>query len=251
MSELLKKVGFDRTLELSWLETTIQLASQEHKAQEINAHLEEMLLDQIKGKEARRKTRTVLLAVWVKTRKDLQEFRSDAFELWKKIPQKQHLPIHWGMSMAVHPFFGDVAAITGRLIHLQGHAQEAEIQRRIRENYGERETVSRAVQRLLTSFVNWGVLTSSGKPKIYKKQKPITIENEKLKTWLVEALLYSHSLSSKNIQSIPNNPVFFPFDFNDLNANELSKSSRLEIIHHSLDEKLVTLRPVFGIKKGK
>ena len=60
--------------------------------------------------------------------------------------------------MAVYPFFGTVAESTGRLLHLQGAAAAAQVQRRVREQLGERETVSRAAWRILRAFVDWEAL---------------------------------------------------------------------------------------------
>ena len=56
--------------------------------------------------------------------------------------------VHWCMCMAAYPFFGTVADATGRLLRLQGTAAAAQIQRRLRERLGERETVARAARRV-------------------------------------------------------------------------------------------------------
>ena len=114
------KVGFDRVIKSEWLNITVDLARQGYSAQEINQKLDEFLMDQIEGKDARRNTRTVLLAIWIKTRKELLPFRADAFRLLDYIPREYHIVIHWGMSMATYQFFGYTATNIGRLISLQG-----------------------------------------------------------------------------------------------------------------------------------
>ena len=69
--------------------------------------------------------------------------------------------------MAVYPFWSGVATQVGRLLRLQGSAAAAHVQRRVREQYGERETVSRAARRVLRSYLDWGVLQETGKKGIY------------------------------------------------------------------------------------
>ena len=76
--------------------------------------------------------------------------------------------VHWCMCMAVYPFFGTVAEATGRLLHLQGTAAAAQVQRRVREQLGERETVSRAARRILRALVDWGVLVETVNKGIYR-----------------------------------------------------------------------------------
>ena len=80
--------------------------------------------------------------------------------------------LHWGMVLAVYPFWGEVALRTSRLLRLQGSAAAAHIQRRIREQYGERETVSRAGRRVLRSYGDWGVLKGSGARGVYAARAP-------------------------------------------------------------------------------
>jgi hypothetical protein len=87
-----------------------------------------------------------------------------------------HLAIHRGMTMAVYPFWSDIATQVGRLLRLQGVAAAAHIQRRVREQFGERETVSRAARRILLSYLNWGVLQETGTMGIYCAAPSLAIE---------------------------------------------------------------------------
>ena len=237
-----KIVGFDRTLKLEWIDKAAELAMQGYSPDEINQRLEEFLLDQIKGNQARRKTRTVLLAIWAKTRKELLPFRADAFELLNSVDVDNRIAIHWGMSMAVHPFFGHVAGIIGRLLNLQGTASNTEVQRRVRETYGERQTVSRAVQRLLRTFVFWNVLADTSKQSVYAPCPKIGINESRLIRWLTEAFLYATESSSGALNGILGSPIFFPFSLDKTSSRDLSLSGRLEIVRHGLDEDLVMLR---------
>ena len=70
--------------------------------------------------------------------------------------------------MAVYPFWSSVATQVGRLLRLQGSAAAAQVQRRIREQYGERETVARRARYVLRSYLDWGVLQETGAPGVYR-----------------------------------------------------------------------------------
>jgi len=69
--------------------------------------------------------------------------------------------------MAVYPFWASVATQVGRLLKLQGSVAAAHVQRRMRESYGERETVSRRVRFVLRSYVAWRVLRETGAQGVY------------------------------------------------------------------------------------
>ena len=84
-------------------------------------------------------------------------------------------------------FFRDVAATTGRLLALQGEAALSQIVRRMAESWGERSTVTRAVQRVVRSFVEWGVLAESGDRGVFSPAAKVVVSGDRVGPWLVEA----------------------------------------------------------------
>ena len=67
----------------------------------------------------------------------LQELRKDSVHLLQGLRRSERLPLHWGMTMAVYPFWRVVADVTGRLFRLQGTAAPMQVQRRVKELLGE------------------------------------------------------------------------------------------------------------------
>jgi len=157
------QIGFSQRVRLEWLEQTANLVLAGNDKTAVNDALQELLKDKVSvGGQAERGNRekiiTILLKAWLAVPSKLESLRVEGLELLKRLPRRDHLAIHWGMVMAVYPFWSGVAVQVGRLLRLQGSAAAAHVQRRVREQYGERETVSRAARRVLRSYLDWGVL---------------------------------------------------------------------------------------------
>ncbi|RJX22805.1 MAG: hypothetical protein C4575_00750 [Desulforudis sp.] len=183
------------------------------------------------------------MKVWLTTPSELEPLRDASLELLKVIPRSNHLAIHWGMVMAVYPFWADVATQTGRLLRIQGSAAAAHVQRRVREQYGERETVSRAARRVLRSYLDWDVLEEIGEKGIYIAGTPLLIEDPRLTTLLLEASLRARGTDSATLKDLSDSPSLFPFQFEQFRAESLpATSSGLDIIRQGMDEDLVVLR---------
>ena len=114
--------------------------------------------------------------------------------------------------MAAYPFFGAVAETVGRLMRLQGTCAAAQIQRRIREHLGERETVARAARRILRCFVDWGVLQETREKGVYQAIPAQPVQDKQLAAWLIEAALLAQGTHTSVLQHYYRLPPF-PFVF--------------------------------------
>jgi len=241
------QIGFSQRIRLEWLEKTARLFLAGNTREEVEKELQDFLEDKLSigsnpERGAREKTITILLKIWISVPKPLEAFREEALDFLKKMPFDDHLAVHWGMTMAVYPFFASVAEQVGRLIRLQESFTLAQIQRRIREQLGERETVARAARRILSSFVDWGVLKRSAKRGNYEGTSPRPVTHRKLATWLIESVLLSSSSASGSLKSIAQVPSLFPFKVNSVNTNDLKENKRLESYRQGLDEDIIMLR---------
>ena len=249
------QIGFSQRIQLEWLEQTAQLFLSGNTKKQIETTLQDILEDRLSiGGNAKRGTRekaiTILMRIWVTVPKHLELFRDDALELLKQLPKNSHLPLHWGMSMSVYPFFGVVAETVGRLFRLQSTVTASQIQRRIREELGERETVARAARRILRCFVDWGVLQDTDKKGIYRAAPHQLAKDKRLISWLIEAALISNGSNSLPLNSILERPVFFPFKLGQVTSRELEINTRLSLFRHGLDEEMVTLASNEHLTKG-
>jgi hypothetical protein len=147
------------------------------------------------------------------------------------------------MAMAAYPFWGAVAEAVGRLLDLQGSVTAAQAQRRLRERYGERETVARAARRVIRCFIDWGVLLESGTKGRYVPSSLIAVERRELAGWLIEALL--HATVSKRIlvYAALKSPALFPFALSAMSGDQIvSLSPGIEMIHRGLDSELIAIK---------
>jgi hypothetical protein len=248
MNNRQKQIGFSQRIRLEWLQYTANLVLAGNDKGAVNSSLQELLKDKVSvgGKAVRgnkEKAITILLKIWLNVPGELEAVRSDGLELLKNLPRKDRIAVHWGMAMAVYPFWAAVAANTGRLLRLQETAAAAHVQRRVREQYGERETVSRAARRVISSFIDWGVLTGTKERGIYRQGDTYFIDDPKLISWLIEASLYTRSNCSAAIKDLLDSTSLFPFRLMHVPAEHLvSMSPRLDLLRHSLDDDLVILR---------
>ncbi len=126
-----QQIGFSQRIQLEWLEQTAVLYLAGNPKKEIQTTLQDILQDKLSvGSDARSGSRgkviTILLNVWISVALDIQDLRDDGLELLKQTPVSDHLPLHWGMSMAAYPFFGSVAETVGRLLQLQDDGDNAD-----------------------------------------------------------------------------------------------------------------------------
>ncbi|MEJ5189739.1 MAG: hypothetical protein WHT84_11055, partial [Breznakiellaceae bacterium] len=195
------RLGLSLRVRLEWLEQTAHLLLAGNDEKIIHEALQDLLKDQLSiGSKSKRSSRdkviSILQMVWLNPIPEIQALRAEGLQFLAHPPEPLNSRdisriVHWGMMMAVYPFWTAVATQTGRLLRLQGSATASQIQRRLRELYGERESVSKATRRVLRSFVDWGVLQDTEKIGIYTGGTSQTVEDPRLIAWLIEAFLRS------------------------------------------------------------
>src|SRR5947209_3563901 len=241
------EVGFRLRIQLIWLDRTAQLYIAGLTKGEIEESLHALLQDRLSiGSDAKRGNRaltiSILLKVWVVVPGGLEALRDDGLELLKRLPSKEHLVVHWGMVMATYPFFQALAETVGRLLRLQGIVAASQVQRRMREQFGERSTVERATRRILRCLIDWRVLKETEEKGIYQATPTLFVNDTKLAQWLIEASLIASGSASSTLRAITQNPALFPFTTESINIRGLDSHSRLELLRQGLDEDVIMLR---------
>ncbi|MFP4346847.1 MAG: hypothetical protein ACLFQY_01085 [Desulfococcaceae bacterium] len=247
MSGRKAQIGFSQRIRLEWFEKTANLILAGNDKAAINESLQDLLQDKVSVdgnavRGNREKVITILLKTWLTVPRHLEKLRDEGLAILQKLPHQYRIAVHWGMVQAAYPFWAAVAANTGRLLRLQGNAAAAQVQRRIKEEYGERQTASRAARRVLRSFIDWGVLSETGDKGVYAGGKPTFIEEPGLIAWMVETSLHTRENEAAAVNDLLDSPSMFPFRLTRISGEHLaSLSPRLDILRHSLDEDLVML----------
>ena len=239
-------IGFNQRIRLEWLEYTAGLVLAGNKRPGIMAALQDLLKEQISvGGTAERGNRekaiTILLRVWVDGQRELAPLREEGLNLLSKANNEEKLALHWGMTMAAYPFFARVSETTGRLLALQSNIAPAQIQGRIKEQYGERQTVHRAARRIIRSMVDWAVIEDTEAKGVYKRSPMRPLRNEIIVCWLLEALLRAIGNEAVALSHLVNSPALFPFGVIATSSN-LHKRKSIEIYRQGLDQEMVVLR---------
>ena len=238
------QIGFSQRIQLEWLEYTANLVLAGNARDEIVAALNERLYEKLSpGNNPKRGNRhkaiSILTNVWVAVPEEIRTLRDEGLEFLCRAPANERMLVHWCMSMAVYPFFGTVADTTGRLLRLQATVAARHVQRRLREQCGERETVARSTRRILRAFIDWGVLLETGEKGLYRAATQRIVDDPPLVVWAVKAMLTAMGDGPRSLQALIRGPRLFPFDIAPAAIWDPKTREDLEFDHFELDNELL------------
>ena len=238
------QIGFSQRIHLDWLEYTANLVLAGNPREEIVAALGERLKEKLSvGNQPERGNRdkaiTILTKVWVTVPRELHPLRDEGLNHLRRQDSSDRMLVHWCMCMAVYPFFGTVADAVGRLLRLQGTTGAAQVQRRLRERFGERETVARAARRILRAYIDWGVLLETDEKGLYRGAAKRDIIDTSLAVWAIKAVLFAAGDSPRSVSALLRGPQLFPFDIALPSVREIQACAVLEISRHGLDQEVL------------
>lgn len=244
-----ESIGIKQVIRFEWMQKTVNLLLAGLDAKNIRQELHEFLADK-KGNgskgERSDQTRTFavnnLMKIWVSPDSELMPLRDASLSSMRE-NSSMALAVHWGMISAVYPFWFNVARQTGRLLALQEQVTQMQIIGRMKEQYGDRQTVSRYSKYALRSFVAWGVLKDSKAKGCYEKAPVLSITDGNQAILMLESALMAALESKGVLRLLLNNPAFFPFQFPVIAGDFVSRhNSRIEVVRYGLDEELLKLR---------
>lgn len=221
-------IGFDRRIELDWLDETAGHMLRQPDPAVIRAHLLSYLATAIQGSEAREKTALVLTRIWVKPHQATY-LRDEALQLLPILLPNERLWLHWGLTLLAFPFFRDVVAAVGRLLRLQEQCSVDQVTNRIIATWGERTTLVRATQRVLRSCVAWGTLVEGKPAGTYYAGVTQQTNTVALRDWFLEATLRAHDTEGVLLEELPRLPQIYPFA-PTITPYELMRLERFELL---------------------
>lgn len=244
-----QKLGIKQTIQKPWMDKSVQMLLAGLSEKDIRAELDQYLSTQKQsGGTCKRGKKTYgmavsLLAAWFSPDDELKEFRDAALNQAKRMSETEWLPLHWALFSATYPFWFNVAKQVGRLLNLQNQITRAQIFNRLKEQYGDRETVTRNARYAMRSFVTWGVLKDSAGKGNYEKSSLVVIAEPDLAILMLESALLAISEAKMELGLLLQHPAFFPFKLPVMTGNYLTQhSDRIEVVRYGLDAELLKLK---------
>lgn len=230
-------IGFDRYVDIEWCRIALDAASTQSSIEVVRDQVATIL----PGIESQRKTLDVLKRLSTKPFEHVADFISRGIAIYKRLGRYVVLPLVWGASIASYPFFGKTSETTGRLLALQGDCSIKELQRRMAEQYGDRNGIERAVARVLQTQENWQVLTRDETAKRVIKRQAVSIDDDELTAWMIEAAV-RYSGKPVSLPSLQSQPVLFPFTLTQPLGYVVSNSASLSLRAEGPSNQFVALR---------
>lgn len=242
-------IGIKQVIRFEWMQKAANLLLVGLDVKTIRQELHEFLSDRKgNGTEDERsdQTRTFavnnLMKIWVSPDPELILFRDASLAFLQEHPSMS-LAVHWGMISAVYPFWFNVAKQTGRLLALQDKVTQTQIINRLKEQYGDRQTVSRYARFVIRSFVAWGVLKDSEAKGCYEKSAPVSIVDSDLAILVFESALHASPEAKGALGLLQNNPAFFPFQLPVVTGHFISHCcDRINVVRYGLDDELLIFK---------
>jgi hypothetical protein len=236
------EIAFRRKVRAVWLDEGMTMAAQDVPWPKAKLALAEAVSTENPGAETIRKVLEHVRRIWFEPPDNCVALRSAALSLFRAngSPATRSL-LNWGMAIAAYPFVGSVGETLGRLLKLQHQAHRADIQRRLREQHGDRDFVSRITRYDVSSFLDWGVIAETKKAGVYLPGKKVQPRNAEQLAWLAEAVLISRGENQMPFSQLCHHPVLFPVAVETFNASILRANPRLKVARQGLNEDFVFL----------
>lgn len=243
-------VGIKQIIRLEWLKKTVNLLLAGFEAKAIRNELHEFLQnDQLYNafeKKRSSQTRTFavtnLMKIWVTPDPELIPFRNASLDYIRRNPDMD-FALHWGMLSAAYPFWFNIARQTGKLFALQSQVTSIQITNRLKEQYGDRSTIKRNTEYVLSSFKAWGAIKVASAKGCYENVPSLTINDPQLAILMFESALLAIPEANITLNKIINCPSFFPFQFPAITGDFISRNSkRMKMVRYGPGEEILQLR---------
>jgi hypothetical protein len=234
-------IGFDRFIKLEWLDAIAGRMQSTGDVDKLREYLHIYLEKEHPNYEARRKTITVLLKIWVFMPSEHAELRDRAIKLLADMDSKERIWLHWGMILLAYPFFKETASTISRLLSLQGEFTIPQVNRKMIEAWGQRTTLPRAIGRVIQSMQEWEVIKEKGVKGTYVASSKLSTSSQDLELWFLEAVLKAEDTDFAPLEQIYKMPSAFPFSINTP-ISVLLDSKKFEISQQGLNRSMISVK---------
>jgi hypothetical protein len=221
-----KMVGLSRNLKLQWLNKVVELVLEGFPENEIHDQLNDYLSYEITSPTNIRKTREILMYIWVYENQYSAKFKNEALTLIKNYPEYA-LEIHWCMMLAAYPVFDDMCKLIGKMGEFQDEITLAQLKQKLFDEWGERTTLFHSIDKLIATLKAIDVLNCD-KPGKYHVTKH-KVNNSKVSAFMVYTMMLVDDGGYYSLLEVNNSTYLFPFVY------KLEKETILEDSRFSMN----------------
>ena len=205
-----KMVGLSRNLKLPWLNEVARMYAEGLDENQIKDQLNEYLSFEIGSPTVLRKTREILMNIWVYENDYTAALRDEALRLFQK-DSDYALPVHWCMMLAAYPVFQDMCRLIGKIGEFEETITTKQIKQKLFDEWGERSTLYHSSDKLIATLKALEALDSE-KTGVYSIKK-----HEFSKPEIVDFLLYVmmkiDDAGYYSLLDLENSVYLFPFEY--------------------------------------
>jgi hypothetical protein len=209
-----KGIGFNRNILLHWLDAAAALSAEGLDQAAIRARLEPVVGHEIASAENRRRATDILINIWVKSGAVAPALWAKALEYYPITSQAgDRLWLHYGLTLTYYSFFRKVTAAIGQLGRYQEAVTPGMVKQRLYAERGQLGSLEKAVERIMYSLRDWGILSETGQRYTYTPRHQALCTSVELEAWLLACALQAHPADELPFGDLLRLPELFPFRF--------------------------------------
>jgi hypothetical protein len=237
-----KNIGFHRNIYRSWLDAAAMLATETNDSAQLRAQLDPVVAARIGSKEKRRMALDILVKIWGTTQETNLPLRQEALKLWgASTSADEQLWLHYGLILQQYPFFRLSVAMIGRMSQYTDTITPKDIKSRVSAELGQLGALDKAVERVIFSLRDWGILAPGAKRYTYApRRQAFRTEQKELQLWLLSAALLAHPAEELPFSELVRLPELFPFHFT-VRVQDVRESARFEVNRQGISWDMVAL----------
>lgn len=205
-----KMVGLSRNLKLPWLNEVVRLYAEGLDDNQIKEKLNEYLSFEIGSPTVLRKTREILMNIWVYENDYTAALRGEALRLFQK-DSDYALPVHWCMMLAAYPVFQDMCRLIGKIGEFEETITTKQIKQKLFDEWGERSTLYHSSDKLISTLKALEALDSE-KTGVYSIKKHEFSKSE-IVNFLLYAMMKIDDAGYYSLLDLENSVYLFPFEY--------------------------------------
>ncbi|HCS72315.1 MAG TPA: hypothetical protein DIW17_00370 [Clostridiales bacterium] len=221
-----KLIGMSRNVNLEWLNEAASLYIAGKSEKEIKDELNQYLSCEIKSHTNMRKTREILMNIWVRDIEGADKTKEVAVRLFQTNKKENVLLAHWCLMLLAYPVFTDICSTIGKLDRNAFDITNKEIKSAMFDLWGERSTLYHSIDKNIKTLKDIGVLSNLPKNK-YKVNK-CEIESKDGLVLITDTLVCLKDKLYVSTTELNNSPKFFSFEYN-ITIDALNESSLFSI----------------------